>query len=176
MIGRRSLVAAGLAATALPAWAQARDGAHDFDFLAGRWRVHHRRIRPDTGAWVEFDGTCETRLLMDGRANVEEHWMPSPTGTYRAVGLRAYDGKMGLWSIWWLDGRVPARPLDPPARGRFEDGVGSFYADYEQDGKAMRGRLQWSQAATTSPRWEQAVSADVGQTWSPNWIMQWRRA
>ena len=29
---------------------------HDFDFLAGEWRVHHRVGRPaDSQEWLEFD-------------------------------------------------------------------------------------------------------------------------
>src|ERR1700728_1440551 len=47
----------GNAATAPPA--PQRDGAHDFDFLIGDWKVHLRRL-PDrlTGStkWIEYDG------------------------------------------------------------------------------------------------------------------------
>ena len=151
-------------------------GQHGFDFLVGEWRVHHRRISAVTKKWVEFDGTCSMRLHMEGTANVEEHLLNSPDGVYRAVGLRSYDSKNDKWSIWWLDGRYPARPLDPAAQGKFENGVGSFYAEWEQDGKKMIGRLQWSAMTTNSARWEQATSRDGGKTWEPNWIMQFRRA
>ena len=150
-------------------------GEHGFDFLVGDWRVHHRRISAVTKKWVEFEGTCTLRLYMEGAANVEEHLLNSPDGVYRAVGLRSYDSKNDKWSIWWLDGRYPARPLDPAAQGRFENGVGSFYAQWEQDGKKMLGRLQWSAMTATSAHWEQATSADGGKTWEPNWIMQLRR-
>src|SRR2546430_12576717 len=34
------------------------DGVHDFDFLVGEWRVHHRRLKPDTHEWGDFQGTC----------------------------------------------------------------------------------------------------------------------
>jgi hypothetical protein len=150
-------------------------GIHGFDFLVGEWRVHHRRISAVSKKWVEFDGTCSHRLLMDGSANVEEHVLNSPDGAYRAVGLRSYDRKNDKWSIWWLDGRYPARPLDPPVQGRFENGVGSFYSDYEQDGKKIIGRLQWSDITATSAHWEQASSADGGKTWKTNWIMKLER-
>jgi hypothetical protein len=151
-------------------------GLHDFDFLVGEWSVHHRRLKPGTGEWVEFEGTCSNRALMDGSANVEEHALGAPSGPYRAVGLRAYDSKARQWAIWWLDQRVPRRPLDPPAKGRFEKGVGSFYSDYVQDGKPVRGRLQWSRITATSAHWEQASSSDAGKTWDTNWVMEFRRA
>ena len=150
-------------------------GIHGFDFLIGEWRVHHRRISAVTKKWVEFDGTLSLRLLMQGSANMEEHWLNSPDGAYRAVGLRSYDSEHDQWSIWWLDSRYPAGPLDPPARGRFANGVGSFYARYEQDGRKMIGRLQWSAITPTSARWEQGSSADDGKTWQTNWIMELQR-
>lgn len=150
-------------------------GSHGFDFLFGEWRVRHRRIQADTHKWVEFDGTCSVRPLMNGSANLEEQVLNAPNGAYRAVGLRAYDGKTGQWSIRWLDGRYPSYPLDPPVKGSFENGVGTFDADYVADGKPMRGRLLWSQITSTSARWEQASSADAGKTWETNWIMEFQR-
>jgi hypothetical protein len=36
-------------------------GASDFDFLIGDWRVHHRRLKErlaNSQEWIEFDGTA----------------------------------------------------------------------------------------------------------------------
>ena len=44
-------------------------GLHDFDFLVGAWRVHHRRLKERLAGsheWQAFDGTCVNRRLMDG--------------------------------------------------------------------------------------------------------------
>ncbi len=151
------------------------DGVHDFDFLVGEWRVHHRRLKPDSHEWVDFEGTSSNRKLMDGGANMEEHELNAPYGAYRAVALRSYDSKTGQWAIWWLDGRYPSGPLDPPVKGRFENGVGSFYGDYTQDGKPTRVRFLWSNITPTSARWEQSSSSDGGKTWAANWIMNFQR-
>ncbi len=150
-------------------------GLHDFDFLVGEWRVHHRRVKVDGHEWVEFDGTCSNRALMEGWANIEEHLLNGPSGAYRAAGLRAYDPKTGQWAIWWLDGRYPAGALDPPVKGHFENGVGTFYSDYTHNGRPMRVRFIWSHITTTSARWEQASSPDAGKTWDTNWVMEFRR-
>ena len=150
-------------------------GRHDFDFLVGQWKVHHRRLKPGTDEWVEFDGTCGNRALLDGSANVEEHALDAPGGSYRAVGLRAYDPGTGLWAIWWLDGRYPHGTFDPPVKGRFANGVGTFHSDYVQDGRPMRVRFVWSRITPTSARWEQASSSDAGKTWDTNWIMEFQR-
>ena len=149
-------------------------GVHDFDFLFGDWRVHHRVLKADS--WMEFDGTSSTRKLMDGWGNVEDNMLDSPSGAYRAVGLRAYDAKTHQWAIWWVDGRNPLGTIDPPVKGGFENGVGSFYSDYVLNGKPARVRYLWSHITPTSARWEQAYSPDAGKTWATNWVMEFRRA
>jgi hypothetical protein len=152
-----------------------RSGVHDFDFEFGSWRVHHRVKRATTGEWVEYEGTCTTRPLMGGAGNVEEHTINRPDGVGYGVAMRAYDEKTGKWAIWWIDGRAPHGPLDPPTVGRFENGVGTFYWDGEVNGKQVRTRFTWSHITATSARWEQASSWDAGKTWEPNWIMEFQR-
>lgn len=151
-------------------------GLHDFDFEFGEWRVHHRVKRAADGQWSEFDGTCSDRGLMDGWANVEDHMFNKPTGVTRGVGLRAYDPKTGQWAIWWIDGRDPFGALDPPVKGRFDNGVGTFYSDSMIDGKLIRARFIWSHITPTTAHWEQAFSSDAGKTWETNWIMEFQRA
>ena len=174
-----ALVAIGLLVShsvsrAAQAQAPNTSGVHGFDFEVGEWQVHHRVKRP-TGEWFEFDGTCVMRGLMEGAGNVEEHTFHRPTGLAYGVALRAYDAEKDLWSIWWLDSRYPTGPVGPPAQGRFEHGVGTFYSDYEDEGKPMRDRLVWSEITPTSARWEQASSTDGGKTWESNWIMTFKR-
>lgn len=152
-----------------------RSGVRDFDFEFGNWRVHHR-VKRATGEWVEYEGTCTTRGLMGGAGNVEEHTINRPDGVSYGVAMRAYDEKTGQWAIWWVDGRAPHGPLDPPTVGRFENGVGTFYWDGEVNGKQVRTRFIWSHITPTSARWEQASSWDAGKTWEPNWIMEFQRA
>jgi len=165
-----------------PAPASATDnlaGLHDFDFLVGDWRVHHRRLKErlaDSHEWVEFEGTCSMRPLMGGWGNVDDNVLNMPTGAYRGVGLRSYDPKTGQWAIWWLDGRNPFGDLDPPVKGRFEHGVGTFYSDDMLRGKPVRVRYMWSHITPTSAQWEQAFSPDAGKTWETNWMMEFRRA
>src|SRR5262245_8974276 len=150
-------------------------GSRDFDFLVGEWRVHHHRLKPNSDEWVDFEGTCSNRKLMDGGANMEEHSLNAPYGAYRAIALRAYEPKTGQWAIWWLDGRYPSGPVGPPVKGHFQNGVGTFYSDDMQNGKPMRVRFIWANITSTSARWEQALSFDGGNTWAVNWIMNFQR-
>lgn len=150
-------------------------GAHDFDFERGEWHVHHLVRKQGAITWSEFDGTCRARLLVDGSANVEEHMFHRASGVTYGIGLRAYDPKSGLWAIWWIDGRDPHGTLDPPVRGRFENGVGTFYSDGIVDGRPIRTRFVWSHITGTSAHWEQAYSSDHGRSWETNWVMEFER-
>ena len=162
-----------------PPAAQNLTGLHDFDFRAGEWVAHHRRLKERLAGsheWVEFDGTQSFRILMDGYANEDENLFNMPGGgAYKGVTLRAYDPKSGQWAIWWLDGRTPFGDLDPPVKGHFEKGVGTFYADDTLRGKPVRVRFTWSDITAASAHWEQAFSPDGGKTWEVNWITDFKR-
>jgi hypothetical protein len=153
-------------------------GLHDFDFLVGSWKVHHRRLKERLAGsheWIEFDGTSVMRTLMDGYGNVDDNVMRPPAGTYRAAGLRAFEPRSGTWSIWFLDSRTPLGPLEPPVRGRFRDGVGTFLGDDTFNGVPIRVRYTWSKITPTTCHWEQAFSTDGGATWETNWEMDFVR-
>jgi hypothetical protein len=154
-------------------------GLRDFDFWIGEWRVHHRRLKErlaDSHEWIEFDGTSSVRKTMGGWGNMDDNVLDMPGGSYRAISLRAFDPKTGQWAIWWLDGRNPAGDLDPAVKGRFDNGIGTFYADDSLRGKPIRVRFTWSHITAKSARWEQAFSPDGGATWEINWVMDMRRA
>lgn len=150
-------------------------GSKDFNFEFGSWRVRHRVKNLATGEWHTFEGTSTCRPLMGGSGNIEEHtFFRSSEKTY-GVALRTYDKKTGEWAIWWIDSRYPQLPLDPPVKGRFRNGVGTFYSDSIINGKPTRTRFIWSQITPVSARWEQAFSTDSGKVWDTNWIMDFQR-
>tara|TARA_R110002020_G_scaffold53433_4_gene149590 strand:+ start:838 stop:1314 length:477 start_codon:yes stop_codon:yes gene_type:complete len=150
---------------------------HDFDFVFGDWTVRHRRLTArlaGSDAWEEFDGTSSTRPVLGGNGNVEDNFIALPAGPYRALALRSYDRAADLWAIWWLDHRDPHQ-LDVPVKGRFVNGVGTFYAEDSFEGRPIRIRFTWESLGPDSNRWDQAFSDDGGATWEINWIMQFHR-
>lgn len=152
--------------------------ARDFDFFVGRWTVRHRRLKErlaQSGEWEIFSGSCETRVILDGQANIDDNVIELPGCAYRAATLRAFDPATRTWSIWWLDARYPQR-LDPPVVGGFTNGVGTFYANDVLSGRPIVVRFVWSDIAQMSARWQQAFSEDAGKTWETNWTMDFRRA
>jgi len=153
------------------------DHAHDFDFLIGKWRVHHWRLKDRLAGsteWVEFDGTSTLWMTMDGHGTIDDNFLDLPGSPYRAVGIRGYDPKTQTWAIWWLDGRSP-HDLEQPVIGNFNDGVGTFEADDTFNGKPIKVRFTWSRITRNSAHWEQAFSPDGGKTWETNWRMDFVR-
>jgi hypothetical protein len=177
-----TLAAAGATASIAKSAVAADDPAlaprrHDWDWLVGRWRVRHSRLKARLAGsteWEEFDGSSVAWLTLDGLGTVDDNVVELPSGTYRAVGIRAYDPKTGQWSIWWLDGRFPGQ-IEPPVRGGFKDGVGTFVGDDTLNGRPIKVRFTWSKITPTSAHWEQAFSPDAGATWETNWRMEFTR-
>ena len=179
-------VAAALATPARPALpaviAAAAPGAtgheHDWDWLVGRWNVRHRRLKARLAGsteWEEFAGTSVLWLTLGGLGTVDDNVLHLPGGTYRAVGIRAFDPAAGQWSIWWLDERYPTS-IEPPVHGGFKDGEGLFTGDDTLRDKPIKVRFRWTDITPTSARWEQAFSPDAGTTWEVNWVMAFTRA
>jgi hypothetical protein len=152
------------------------DHPKDFDFLVGRWRVAHRRLKTrlaGSSDWETFDGTLENWPVLGGQGNVGDNLFDRPSGPVRGVGLRAFDPASGDWLSWWLDGRAPS-VIGAPLRGRFTDGVGVFRSEETVDGRRVLQRVVWSDITARSARWEQASSLD-GVDWEVNWISVFER-
>jgi hypothetical protein len=153
----------------------ARSGARDFDFLMGSWKVRNRRLRARLQGctdWDEFDATNDAHPLLRGLAN-EDEFVTGYAGGLVGMSFRFFDPATGLWAIYWADSKHGR--LEPPVRGRFEDGVGIFEGDDTLDGRAIRVRFRWSDTDRGQPRWEQAFSADAGASWEVNWTMDFTR-
>jgi hypothetical protein len=150
--------------------------ADDWKWLIGSWAVKHRRLKDRLAGsteWDEFTGTCVNWPLMGGRGNVDDNVLELPSGRYRGVGVRAFDVETKQWSIWWIDSRKPG--IDPPVRGGFANGVGTFIGDDTWKGKPVKVRFRWTKITPTSAHWDQASSGDGGKTWETNWDMDFTR-
>jgi hypothetical protein len=175
-LSRRETLAAGVAFAAAPA-AAAPSSVHGFDFLMGRWRVRHRKLRrrlAGSTEWFEFPGTLDVRPILGGVGNVDENVLDDPAGRYLATSLRLFDARTGDWSVWWLDGRAPA--LEAPVTGRFTDRRIALFANETFEGRPIRVRATYEDQGDGRAEWTQAFSADGGATWEVNWIMAFSRA
>ncbi len=160
------------AATKQATPAALRDGAHDFDFEIGSWKIHLKKLmNPLTGSttWVEFDGTSVTRKIWDGRSQIEEFETDSPTsGHIEGLTLRLYNPAAHQWNLNWATSKTGA--FGVPTIGEFKNGRGEFY-DWEPiNDRMVLVRFVWSDITPTTAHFEQSFSTDGGKTWEVNWI------
>jgi hypothetical protein len=188
MARRRALgialaAAAGLGASAsirtvaAPPARAGSDPRHDFDFIAGTWHAHHRRLKErlaNSTEWVEFEGTSVAQSLLGGVANMDENVFEIPGAAYRGISLRCFDPASRQWAIWWLDERYP-HTIDAPVVGGFENGIGTFVCDDTLRGQPIKVRYLLTPLTPSTRRWEQAFSPDGGHTWETNWVTLFSR-
>lgn len=185
--GRRLILGAA-AATLLPTKAGAQDMQFDpvpplpasptpgrpgdFDFLAGEWRIAHRRLPAGASEWDRFEGEATCWTILGGVGSVEE--LRIPARDFSGMGLRMLDVANRVWSDHWVNAKSGVVTA-PGQTGSFESGVGIFATDYEDNGRTMKSAGVWDRITPASCRWRQVVSGDGGQTWTHNWIMDWTR-
>jgi hypothetical protein len=148
-----------------------RDGQHDFDFELGTWKIHLKRLmHPLTGSttWVEFDGTSVTRKVWEGRSQIEEFEVDSPTGHIEGLTLRLYNPQSHQWGLYWANSKEGTLGL--ATIGEFKDGRGEFFDQEPFNGRVIFVRYVWSSITPNSAHFEQSFSPDGGKTWEVNWI------
>jgi hypothetical protein len=151
--------------------AEPRDGQRDFDFELGRWKIHlHKLKSPLHGSkeWIEFDGTSVTRSLWDGKAQVEEMEVDSPSGHLEGMTVRLYSTQSHQWSLNWANQKTGH--FDVPTIGEFKNGRGEFFDMEMFEGRSILVRYVWSAITPKSAHFEQSYSDDGGKTWEVNWI------
>jgi hypothetical protein len=159
----------------LPSLAAAADanssGERDFDFEIGRWQTHLQRLaHPLSGArdWLQYEGTTTVRKVWGGRANLVELDVSGPAGRIEALSLRLYNPESHQWSLNFSS--VKSGTLATPTIGEFRNGRGVFYDQETFNGRAILVRFVIADISANSCHFEQAFSADGGQSWEVNWI------
>ena len=150
---------------------------NNFDFFIGNWKVAHRQLQQrlaNCSEWHDFAGSCAMNTMLGGLGNVDDNVLFHPQGEYRALTVRSFDAENNSWAIWWLDSRNPSK-IDTPVLGRFDGGIGKFYAQDHFAGQAIQVRFLWSMEHADQPHWEQAFSLDQGASWETNWTMDFTR-
>ncbi len=152
-----------------------RDGARDFDFWMGAWKIHNRRLRErlkGSTTWDEFESTVSARPILGGAGN-EDEYRTDFAGGFIGMSFRFYDPAGKRWAIYWADSRNGV--LDPPVFGSITGDQALFEGKDTFEGRPIRVRFLWSRVTTPTPRWEQAFSQDGGKTWETNWVMDMTR-
>jgi hypothetical protein len=148
------------------------EGSQDFDFLAGKWRVHFHVLLTrfsEAKKWVEYDGTEEFDKLRDTPMGFDEFDAYCAQLQMRNNGksLRLYNTKTHQWTIYQINNEGM---LDQPVVGSFSDKRGEFYGQDFYNERLIYVRNIWLNLSPTAARWEQSWSEDGGKTWEVNWI------
>lgn len=149
---------------------------NDFDFLLGRWRVMNRRLTNwlgGSGRWEEFESSHEERKLNSGAGNVAYHQFVLDRVPYERTVLRSYNPTLDFWKIDRLNGMTNL--VTSPLLGTFWQNKGSFISKGYLDTRSVLVWVEWTCIGDSFASWEQALSADQGETWETNWVMDFFR-
>jgi hypothetical protein len=149
---------------------------HDFDYLAGEWKIRNRRLKePLAGRdeWVEFDATQNCRSILQGFGDFDIFSTELDGKPFEGFTLRLFDPQTRLWTIYWADSK--AVKLDGGKVGSFDGDIGLFFAREVFNGKNIVVKFHWDKRNPEAPIWSAAYSADDGQTWEWNWHAHFAR-
>jgi hypothetical protein len=149
-------------------------GLHDFDFIAGAWTLHNRRLKTrwaGSNEWDEFPAVDCGAVYLGGVVNIDE--LHFPTKGWGGVTFRTFDVEKRQWSIYWVNGKTGK--MFPPVVGGFDGDRGEFYGEDEDEGRPVKVRFLWIKQGPDRAHWEQAFSLD-GKSWEVNWMNDLTRA
>jgi len=150
-------------------------GAKDFDFLQGRWMIHHKRLTErlvGCQTWDEFSTPAAHQLILGGLGNID-HCRTESGDFFEGVSLRLFDKSSDIWRIYWMD--TNGAILFPPVAGIFDGPIGRFRGHDQHKDIPVLAEFCWDKTNPETPTWQQAFSADNGSTWEVNWYMHFSR-
>ena len=150
--------------------------SRDFDFLVGKWTIVHRRLAECMAGcddWSTFESRYEAWSHLGGAASVDSLSGTIDGKPLEGLSVRSQDAATGEWTIYWADSWNTR--LREQVRGRFENGVGTFYGVESYRDVSYRMRFLWKEITEDSARWEQAYQHPDNGEWETNWIMEFTR-
>ena len=151
----------------------------DFDFIVGEWDVKNSVLRERLVGgddWMEYSSKCRIWKHMDGMVILDECRAVRNGVPYVGSSYRIYNRNTGEWSIYWASTAYPDLGLVPQVKGRFQDGVGTFYGEEAFGEGIVKLRYLWTRLSPDALRWEQAYFDDRRGDWETNWRMEFTRA
>ncbi|HKX83866.1 MAG TPA: hypothetical protein VJL58_06590 [Pyrinomonadaceae bacterium] len=149
----------------------ATSSACDFDFLIGKWKLSHEKLRSrlsGNNEWDEFETTIEDFSILEGLGNMDVGRAVIDGKQWEGRTLRLFNPKTRLWSLYWVTSETGV--LDPPVLGSFENGVGHFFTKDTFKGRPIIMMFRWDARDKERAVWSQAFSPDNGKTWEWNWF------
>lgn len=150
----------------------------DFDFALGEWEITNKRRKEwlnNNQEWIEFPASTKVWKQLNGMVVLDEFYITQNGVAQIGSSYRIYNKNTREWTIYWASTAYPDLGLIPQVKGRFENGVGTFYGEEDFKGKKVRLRFLWTKTANGTPHWEQAYFDDSRKEWETNWVMEFKR-
>lgn len=109
-------------------------GRSDFDYFAGAWTTHQRRLRERGSGSTdreEFPATLCMSPYLDSLVTADEVHFPSKG--WAGFAVRSFDLQKHQWSVYWISSR--SGRLEPPVVGGFDGALGGFYGEDSDAGR-----------------------------------------
>jgi len=151
--------------------ASATSSQHDFDYLVGKWKLAHHKLRSrliNCKEWDEFETMVADSNGLAGTASFDVGWATFDGKPWEGRTIRLFNPETRLWSLYWTASNSGGR-MDPPVVGSFENNIGLFFAKDMYKGKPVIMVFKWDKRNPEAPVWSQAFSDDNGKTWEWNW-------
>jgi hypothetical protein len=150
--------------------------SHDFDFLIGKWKLEHKKLRSrltNSDQWDEFETIVEDFSILEGTGNMDVGRALFDGKPWEGRTLRLFNQETRLWSLYWMTSDTGV--LFVPMVGSFDGNIGWFYSKEKYNGRDILALFKWDKTDPENPVWSQAFSADNGLTWEWNWTNTSRR-
>jgi hypothetical protein len=150
----------------------------DFDFIIGQWQVKNRKLKErlcQCDEWIEFDGTFESRFILNGLGNMDEMKVKNDDMDFCGLSIRIYNPLSREWTIYWADNHHPEQGVKPQVTGRFKNKVGTFYGEEMYNNKLISMRFIWESISADHASWSQAYLDGTNESWEINWTMDFYR-
>lgn len=148
----------------------------NFDWLQGIWNVESHSLKrrmSGKAEWLENHMETNYRILLDGLVAINETYGTFNERPMHGIMIRTYDPAIDEWRLQWMSKGYPH--LTEQVRGKFENGIGTFYGEETNEGRVFNMRFRWKMISETHAFWEQAYQNPDTLEWEVNWTLDLKR-
>jgi hypothetical protein len=107
---------------------------------------------------------------------MDEFSMPTSNGKpYVGNTVRVFNPETKEWSLYWVDNYNLHLGLTYQTKGKFENGIGTFYGEEMFEGKKVKQKFTWKKIDDNTSYWDQAYFDESKNDWEINWTMEFKR-
>lgn len=123
--------------------------------------------------WLENHMETEYRILLDGLVAINDTYGTFNGRDMHGIMIRTYDPDKDEWLFQWMSQGYPH--LTEQVRGRFNNGIGTFYGTEINEGRTFNMRFRWKMIDEDHAFWEQAYQDPDTKEWEVNWTLDLRK-